>query len=349
MKKTKIKKIILLLITATCVSTGIYFYQHHNSGTKEQGLILHGNVDIRQIQLAFHDTGRISKILVTEGDAVKQGQKLAEIDPVRYKTAVLHANAVVGAGEQVLARLLAGNRPEEIKAAKARVAEAKARLADARQAYMRTSALAKTEFASKQKSDHAKAMLNAAKAALNVQEQSLALAVKGPRKEDIAAARQNLKAAKASLALAEQELADTIVYAPAPGIIRNRILEPGDMAFPQTPVLTLSLTDPLWVRAYVSEASLGKIAPGMRAKVKTDSFPHKTFSGWIGFISPTAEFTPKTIETEELRTRLVYEVRVFVCNPENMLRLGMPATVKVLVKKKPMPLAQTGKTPCGVR
>ncbi|MFO7986143.1 MAG: efflux RND transporter periplasmic adaptor subunit, partial [Desulfatiglandaceae bacterium] len=134
---------------------------------------------------------------------------------------------------------------------------------------------------------------------------------------------------QAGLDLARQRLSDTHLYAPAPGIIRDRILEPGDMAFPQVPVFTLALTDPLWVRAYVPEPSLGKIAPGMHAEVTTDSYPGKIYPGWIGFISPTAEFTPKNVETPDLRTRLVYEVRIYICNPQGELRLGMPATVSI--------------------
>jgi len=110
-------------------------------------------------------------------------------------------------------------------------------------------------------------------------------------------------------------------------VIQERILEPGDMAFPSSPVLTLALDDPLWVRAYVSEPDLGRIRSGMRANIKTDSFPGKVYKGWIGFISPTAEFTPKQVETTELRSKLVYLVRVYVHNPEGELRLGMPATV----------------------
>ena len=108
------------------------------------------------------------------------------------------------------------------------------------------------------------------------------------------------------------------------------------MASPQKTVYTVALTDPLWVRAYVSEPDLGKIYEGMKARVVTDSFPDKEYDGWIGFISPTAEFTPKPVETRELRTKLVYQIRVFVKNPHNELRLGMPATVKIpLVQPRP--------------
>jgi HlyD family secretion protein len=128
---------------------------------------------------------------------------------------------------------------------------------------------------------------------------------------------------------AEQALADTELYAPADGVIRERILEPGDMASPLTPVFTLALMDPVWVRAYLPETVLGRVRLGATASITTDSFPEKVYKGWIGYIAPTAEFTPKNVETTELRTRLVYRMRVFACNPAGELRLGMPATVRL--------------------
>jgi HlyD family secretion protein len=115
--------------------------------------------------------------------------------------------------------------------------------------------------------------------------------------------------------------------------LRERILEPGDWASPQTPAFTLALTEPLWVRAYVPEPSLGRVVPGTRAEIRTDSFPDRVYRGWVGAVSPTAEFTPKNVETPDLRTRLVYQVRVFVCDPGDALRLGMPATVTIPLEK----------------
>jgi HlyD family secretion protein len=115
--------------------------------------------------------------------------------------------------------------------------------------------------------------------------------------------------------------------APVDAVVRTRIMEPGEMASAQRPVFSLAITDPKWVRAYVSEPDLGKVHPEMAAFVVVDSFPDRRFDGWVGFISPVAEFTPKAVQTEELRTSLVYEVRVFVKDPSDELRLGMPATV----------------------
>ena len=99
------------------------------------------------------------------------------------------------------------------------------------------------------------------------------------------------------------------------------------MITPQRPVFNLAITDPKWVRAYVSDPDLGKIYPGMKASISVDSFPGRAFSGWVGFISSVAEFTPKAVETVELRSSLVYEIRGFVQDPQDEVRLGMPATV----------------------
>jgi len=196
---------------------------------------------------------------------------------------------------------------------------------------------------SKQQLDNAESTLKTARADLAAARQALSLAIEGPRNQDIARARATLKSLQATLGLAAQKLRDTKLYAPENGIIRNRILEPGAMAFASRPVFTLALINPVWVRAYVPEPDLGKIREGMIAEITTDSFPGKTYRGWIGFISPTAEFTPKTVETPELRTKLVYRVRVFACNPRNELRLGMPVTVTVDLKQQP---ASSSHPPC---
>jgi HlyD family secretion protein len=177
--------------------------------------------------------------------------------------------------------------------------------------------------------DDAEAVAESTTARVQAAREVLELALKGPRKEDIAAARASLKAYEEELAVSRQRLEYASLYAPSDGMIQNRILEPGDMASPLKPVFTLALDDPVWVRAYIPGPDLGKVKLGMTAEVSTDSFPGKTYKGWVGFISPTAEFTPKAVETTELRTKLVYQIRIYVCNPQNELRLGMPVTVTV--------------------
>jgi HlyD family secretion protein len=324
----KIRRVLFPILLLCAVGAGAYWYLH-NEQPVDNRLYLFGNVEIRQVNLAFQSTGRIQAIHVTEGNRVEAGQLMAVIDPERYEAAVSQARAETAAQQEIVSRLLAGSRPEEIAKARARVKASEAVLQEAQKNFRRSRILAKTQYVSQQQLDNQQANLESAQAVLEADEQMLQLAIKGPRKEDIAAARATLDARRAALALAEDRLADTRLYAPADGVVRDRILEPGDMAFPRTPVVTLALTSPLWVRAYVSEPDLGKIAPGMRAEVTTDSFPDKTYRGWIGYIAPTAEFTPKQVQTTELRSKLVYQVRVYVCDPQNELRLGMPATVAI--------------------
>jgi HlyD family secretion protein len=330
MKKKKIVGFIILVLVLCSVGAALYLSLCHKT---TKNLRLYGNIDIRQVRLAFHATGRVRHLLLQEGDPVKPGQLVAELDPVRYEAAVGQAAGELSTQRQILARLLAGSRPEEIEQARARVRAAEAAMKDARATYERTKALARDQFMSQQKLDNDENKLKSAAAGLDEARQGLALALKGPRKEDIAAARARVSADEAALRLAERQLLDTRLYAPSSGVIRDRILEPGDMAFPETPVYTLALINPVWVRAYVSETDLGKIKLGMAAEVSTDSYPGKVYEGWIGFISPTAEFTPKSVETSEVRTKLVYQVRIYVCNPQNELRLGMPATVAVALNQ----------------
>lgn len=325
-KKVLPKAIPALLILA--VIAGILIFKHEHEGNGK--LTYYGNVDIRQIETAFYSTGRIQKLLVREGESVTNGQLLAELDATRYEAAAAKAAAQVALQKQGVARMLAGSRPEEIARAQAQVRGADAALTDALQKQTRAQALAKDDYVSQQQLDNARTAVDVARATLEAARQTAALAVQGPRKEDIAAAQAQLKVYEASLKLAQQELTDSKLYAPADGIIQNRILEPGDMASPQRPVYTLALSNPVWVRAYVPEPDLGNVSEGMKAEVRTDSFPGKVYKGWVGFISPSAEFTPKQVETTDLRTRLVYQIRVYVKNPQNELRLGMPATVHLI-------------------
>jgi membrane fusion protein YbhG len=324
----RLKPVLALLIIAA-IGVSIWFWHGREEAASRNLLLLYGNVDIRQVQLAFNNSERIAKILVQEGDQVNTGQLLAELDTRRLEAGFKSREAQVAAQREVVARLEAGNRPEEIRKAKADMEAAKADLENAQLTYDRVSKLVGQYVDSQQSADDARAALDVTKARLDSNTEAYNLMVLGPRKEDIAAAKATLRANEADLALATRELADARLYAPTNGIIQNRLLEPGDMASPQKPAFTLALDDPLWVRAYVPEADLGKIRLGIKAEVTTDSFPGKKYDGWVGFISPSAEFTPKTVETTEVRTRLVYQVRVFVRNPQGELRLGMPAVATI--------------------
>jgi HlyD family secretion protein len=324
----RVARIALVLVAAGAVGAGAWWYFKPREDTSE--LTLFGNVDLRQVDLAFNNSQRIVEVLVQEGDRVRRGDVVARLDTNRLRPQVMQAEAQVAAQRQVVERLHNGTRPEEIDQARANFKSAEADAVNARLRYDRLQGVAEASqrgAVSEQDLDNAKATLQVADAQVEVARAAFDLAEVGPRKEDIAEAEARLRANEAQLALLQQELADATLVAPVDGIVRTRVMEPGEMASPQRPVIVLAITDPKWVRAYLTETDLGKVREGMAASIAIDSFPDREFDGWIGFISPVAEFTPKNVQTEELRTSLVYEVRVFVQDPGDDLRLGMPATV----------------------
>ena len=308
-------------------------------GPHRQDLVLYGNVDLRQVELAFNNNERIASVLVQEGDRIKRGQILARLNTNRLEPQVAQAEASAAAQREAVAKLHNGSRPQEIAEARANVESARADAINARGQYERRKTLEANSIVSRQDLENAKAALDVAKAKLAVNQKTLDLAIAGPRKEDIGQAEAELRADEAQSAFLHQELADAELVAPADAVVRARLMEPGEMASPQKPVLSLAIIDPKWVRAYVSEPELGRLQTGMGASVALDGFPHR-FDGWVGFISPVAEFTPKNVQTEELRTSLVYEVRVFVKDPLDRLPLGAPASV-YLIANSHQPALQT--------
>lgn len=138
-----------------------------------------------------------------------------------------------------------------------------------------------------------------------------------------------VNSAIASVASTQIALNDTEIHAPTNGTILTRIREPGSVVTETQPVYTLAVDNPVWVRTYIDETQLGQIYPGQEALVYTDSDPNYPYKGHVGFISPQAEFTPKIVQTTQLRTDLVYRLRVVINNPDRGLRQGMPVTVKI--------------------
>ncbi|CAE6714660.1 hypothetical protein NTGZN8_240026 [Candidatus Nitrotoga fabula] len=226
-------------------------------------------------------------------------------------------------------RLLNGTRKEEIAQAKANLESARADSINATSQYTRSKAMGRIAAVSQQDVDQAKATAYMAAAKVNVAQNALKLAVIGPRPEDIAQARAQLRSYEAQLDLLRQQVADAELRAPFDAVVQSRLMEPGEMASPTKPVFSLATIGTKWVRAYIPEPNLSHVRNGSRAKIRVDSMPDLALDGWVGFISPVAEFTPKTVQTEDLRTNLVYEIRVFVKDKGNILRLGMPATVKL--------------------
>jgi len=290
-------------------------------------LILQGNVEVRQVNLGFKVAGRIEKLNVDEGDVVRTGQTLASLEKVYFDDALAQARAQRDQMAANYEKLRTGNRPEEIAEARALVAEREATLTNARVTLKRAQTLLNSPAGSQKAFDDAQAAERQTDAQLNSAREALRLQEAGFRKEDIALGKGQFDERVAAAQTAERNLTDADLIAPSNGTVLSRVREAGAVVAAGETVYVLSLISPIWVRTYVSEPDLGRVRPGMEVQVKTDTPGVKTFAGRIGFISTAAEFTPKTVETTELRTSLVYRLRIVVDDDTGFLRQGMPVTV----------------------
>jgi HlyD family secretion protein len=322
------RRLPVALLVAAALGGGVW-YVLAQDGEEQTQLVLQGNIDVRQVNLSFKVDGRIEALNVDEGDAVKAGQILATLDKRYFEDDRRLARARRDNAAANLARLEHGSRPEEIAQARAQTADREATLARAQADFARAKELIGMGGISKEDYDLRKTTLQAAEAQLRSAREAQRLVEIGPRQEDIDAARAQLAEQQAAVIQSQRRLADADLVAPNDGVILTRAREKGAIVQAGETVFTLTLTSPVWVRTYVNERELGLIRPDMPASVTTDTAPNRPYTGHIGFISPTAEFTPKTVETRELRTDLVYRLRVVVENPDGGLRQGMPVTVSL--------------------
>lgn len=325
MSKVKRSVIILLLLLLAALLYAVYEHYAH----REQPITLYGNVDIRTVNLGFRVGGRLATLDVDEGDAIKAGQRLALLDSAPNENALRQAEANVANAAAQLALLQEGYRSEEIAQVRSQVAQTQAAYDYADSFYQRQVGMWKKGAVAQDTLDDARSARQQALANLQAAKDKLAQYESGNRPQQIAAAQASLAQAQAAEAQARLDLSDTTLVAPSDGVILTRAAEAGSMLSAGGTVFTLSLTRPVWIRAYIDEPRLGKAIPGSEVLIYTDSRPGNPYHGTVGFVSPTAEFTPKSVETEELRTDLVYRLRVIVKDPDAFLRQGMPVTLRL--------------------
>ncbi|HDU3860930.1 TPA: secretion protein HlyD [Klebsiella quasipneumoniae subsp. quasipneumoniae] len=321
--KKPVVVILLIVILLAALGGGWWWYQ----SSRQQPLTLYGNVDIRTVNMSFRVGGRLASLTVDEGDSIRAGQTLGELDRAPYENALLQAQANVSTAQAQYDLMMAGYRSEEIAQAAAAVNQAQAAYDYAQNFYQRQLGLRASSAISANDLENARSSRDQAQAKLKSAQDKLRQYRAGNRPQEIAQAKASLEQAQAALAQAKLDLHDTVLTAPSDGTLMTRAVEPGTMLNAGGTVLTLSLTHPVWVRAYVDEKNLGQAQPGQAVLLYTDSRPDKPYHGKIGFVSPSAEFTPKTVETPDLRTDLVYRLRIVVTDADGALRQGMPVTV----------------------
>jgi membrane fusion protein YbhG len=318
-------RLLVILGLLVLVAAGLAWAWARNG--RAHDLVLYGNVDIREVTIGFRVAGRVEQLDVDEGDPVTAGEEVARLDPTPLELEANEARANAAAVGRRMDLLQKGYRPELVAQGRATVTEQEAVLTQAEQNLARQEQLKGTGAVAQRVYDDAVAARDEARARLKAARENLAQLEYGYQRQEVAEGEANHRRAVAAVAEAEQRLKDTVLLAPAEGVVLTRAVERGAILAAGTPVFTISLRAPVWAVVYVDEANLGRVAPGQSVLLYTDARPERPYHGQVGYVSPTAEFTPKNVETPELRTALVYRARIVVSDADQALRQGMPVTV----------------------
>lgn len=310
------KKAVVLVVAAAVAAGAGWGFAEWQKSREAKPSVAWGSVDAREVSLAFEGSGRIAELLREEGEAVKAGDVIGRLDTRALEIERRRAEA----------QAEEGFRKEEISSAKAELDAVESNLALARKTEDRQLKLWKANATTAQNVDNARwsriVLEKQAASARAVYE----LKVAGLRPDEVRQTKAALDAGRAAVdSLTYQIETAAVLVSPVNGVVRTRMAEPGDMASAARTVYQISIMDPKWVRAYVSETQLKYVQEGAEALVTTDTT--EPLKARVGHISSEAEFTPKTVATQDLRTVLVYEVRLNVEDPGNRLRLGQPVTV----------------------
>jgi HlyD family secretion protein len=300
-----------------------------SNGTRTGDLLLSGNIEVVDAQLGFKIPGRVATRPVSEGEQVRAGQLIAQLDDTEQKQQVALRRAELDAVQAALAELEAGSRPQEIAAVAATLRSAEAERERVRLDFVRAQELRAKDVIADREFQSMEAQLKVVEARAAEAAERLKLVQEGPRAETIQQARARVAQAQAAVALAETQLDYTRLVSPMAGTVLSHNIEPGEFVAAGTPVVTVADTVHVWVRAYLDQSDLGRVRHGQKVAVRTDSFPGRDFAGTVGFIASEAEFTPKTVQTPKERVKLVFRLKVDVENPKDELKPGMPADVVI--------------------
>jgi HlyD family secretion protein len=388
------KKVLIPVLGLVLVGVAAALIFRNGKGSDNGKIILSGNIELTEVNVAFKTAGRLIERTVDEGDTVKPGQIIARLDrdqllrqreqaaaalasaraqlaqsqtAASWQRETLTADlaqrrADLEAQEARLTELRNGSRPQEIQEARAAVDNATSELERARRDWERAQTLYKNDDISTSQYDQFRNRFESAGAVVKQGRERLALVEAGPRQEQVAAAASQVERARASIkvgeanslevkrreqeittrraeveraqaqiALIDSQLADTVAASPVGGVVLVKSADVGEILAPGTTVVTIGDIDHPWLRGYINERDLGRVKIGTKVKITTDSFPGKVYWGRVSFIASEAEFTPKQIQTQEERVKLVYRVKIVVDNPQHELKSNMPADAEIVL------------------
>jgi HlyD family secretion protein len=301
-----------------------------------------GNVEATEVQVSPKVGGQLLDLKVDEGDRVKAGQVIAVLDTTDASLTLRRVTADRDQAAAQLALLEAGSREEDIRQAEAQVKTAEADVAGARDdlssaetdlkrfetLFESNSGTEKQRDDVATRRDLAQARLQAARERVRAAHEGLVHLQKGPRPEEIAAARARLASAQAQIATLDQNISDATVVAPLAGIVSQKFVDAGELLAPRTPIVSIVDLDHAWANIYIDEPAMPRLRLGQPATVFNDA-GGSGLKGTVTFISPKAEFTPRNVQTAEERSKLVYRIKVTVDNSKGILKPGMPVEADV--------------------
>jgi HlyD family secretion protein len=327
------KKVIpLFFVVALLVFVGVRVFDRVRQSSSV--IRVSGNIEVTDAEMSFKIPGRVIRRLVDEGQFVKKGDLVAELDKGDLTATVGMRQADVQTAQAALTELEAGTRPQEIEVARAKRAAAAADLERAESDFHRAEKLFKTKVVAAEEFERLRQVYSSSQARLRQAEEELKLALEGPRREQIDQARARLAQSQAALILAQTQLDYATITSPMAGVVMSKNIEPGEYVAAGTPVVTIGDIVHVWLRAYIDETDLGRVKPGQRVEITCDTFRGKRYEGRVSFISPQAEFTPKNVQTEKERVKLVYRVKVDISNPNMELKPGMPADADIMTAEE---------------
>ncbi len=318
------KKRLVILLLVALVAGGVW-WQRRQAAPPDGSIRLSGNIEVTEVDASFRLGGRILQVLVDEGETVAAGQVIATLDTaeLEHDAGMRAADAAANAAQ--VAELTRGNLPEEIAAGEAAVAAAHAEVTRLTSDYARQQELLARDIISPREFEATEAAYRAATAREREAQQRLALLRQGPRRERVAAAQARHAQAGAALALARTRLDFATLLSPLSGVVLAKKAEAGEVIAAGVPVVSLADLAEVWLRAFINEPDLARVRIGQQATVRVDGLPGRHFAGRLDFIAAQAEFTPKTVQTEAERVKLVYRVKITLANPDGLLKPGMPA------------------------
>jgi HlyD family secretion protein len=326
------KKIFVIAGIVIVIGVASFTISHFRNSLEEGVILLSGNVEVTESNIGFKLSGRVVERLVDEGYKVKKGDRLAILDSAELESTVAQSKANLNESLARLEELRTGSRPQELEQAKANVLLREAELSKAKKDYERNMGLYKEELVSAQQMDESTKAYHVAASLYENALQALSLVKEGPRKEEIKMAEHRVEQARASLRVNEERLKDTVIYAPTDGVVLRKLVELGETVSPGTPVFTIGDLAHPWIKVYVKEDKLGYVKLNQRAVITADTYKGKKYEGTVTYISSEAEFTPKNVQTQEERVKLVFGIKVSVKNINDELKPGMPADVRIHIK-----------------